>query len=384
MKTFLDFLNGFDLGQARSLVKNTEPGEVRAVLEKERSGFSDYLRLLSPAASELLEEVAARAHRLTVKHFGRTILLYTPLYLSNECDNNCVYCGFSRRLPEKRITLSAEEVRHEAEYLYQRGFRHLLLVSGEKRDRVTIGYLGEIIGLLHQRFSSLGLEIFPLRQSEYRELFRAGADGLTLYQEVYNPEIYKLVHPRGPKSDYRFRILAPERAARAGFYRVNIGVLLGLGRWKEEAVLLGLHAAYLKKRFWRTQVAVSFPRLKKSAAGFQPLNPVSDRMLVQMICALRIFLPTAPLVLSTRETASLRNNLLPLGITQLSAESRTSPGAYALSAGAEEQFEVSDQRRLAEVDRALRERGYEPVYKDWDRAFIPGGERAGGVACGSG
>lgn len=331
--------------------------------------YDDYLELLQPVSDNKLEEMAQQARQLTLKQFGKTILLYAPLYLSNECDNNCVYCGFSQRLAETRVTLSVDDAVCEAEILYQKGFRHLLLVSGEKRDKVSLVYLKEIITKLHNKFDSISLEIFPLEENEYRELYLAGADGLTIYQEVYNRETYKQVHLNGPKADYDFRMQTPERAARAGFYRLNIGTLLGLGKWEEEAALLGLHAAYLKKKFWQTQISVSFPRLQGSAAEFQPLHPVSDRQLTQMICALRIFQPSIGLVLSTRESAELRDNLLPLGITQMSAESKTSPGAYAGKVKAEEQFEVSDKRNLAEVGVAITGGGYEPVLKDWDRGF---------------
>jgi len=332
--------------------------------------YEEYLELLLPASDKKLEEMAQKARELTLKHFGRTILLYAPIYLCNECDNHCVYCGFSQRLPEKRVCLSVNEVLTEADFLYQKGFRHILLVSGEKKDKVTLAYLKEIISKLHQKFDSISLEIFPLEENEYKELFLAGADGLTIYQEVYNQDQYAKVHPKGPKSDYNFRLQTPERAARAGFYRINIGTLLGLGKWEEEAALLGKHAAYLQKTFWKSQISVSFPRIKGSAASFQPLNPVSDKQLVQMICALRIYLPTLGLVLSTRESKELRDNLIPLGITQMSAESKTSPGGYSNKIEAEEQFEVADKRSVEEVKTAIEEKGYEAVYKDWDKVFI--------------
>src|SRR3989338_5853689 len=280
--------------------------------------YDDYLALLQPVSDNKLEEMDKQARQLTLKQFGKTILLYAPIYLSNECDNNCVYCGFNQRLEEKRVTLSVADAVGEAEILYQKGFRHLLLVSGEKRDRVSLAYLKEIITKLHNRFDSISLEIFPLEEPEYRELYLAGADGLTIYQEVYNREIYQQVHVNGPKADYDFRMQTPERAARAGFY---------------------------------------------------PPHPISDRQMTQLICALRVFLPSIGLVLSTREKAGLRDSLLPLGITQMSAESKTSPGAYAGKVKAEEQFEISDKHSLAEIGEAIAGRGYDPVLKDWDRGF---------------
>ncbi|MBU0501797.1 MAG: 2-iminoacetate synthase ThiH [bacterium] len=316
-----------------------------------------------------LESMAQKARALTLKHFGRTMLLYIPLYLNNECDNECVYCGFNNNKGAEM--LSADRVLAEADILYQKGFRHLLLVAGEKRDKITIEYLKEIVGRLHKKFESISLEIFPLSEKEYRELFTAGVDGLTIYQETYNRELYKKYHPRGAKSDYDYRLETPERAGRAGFYRLNIGALLGLAPWQEEMKALVEHAAYLKKKFWRSQISISFPRLKNSGAGFKPPYPVSDRELVEMVCSLRLRLPTVGLVISTREPARLRDSLIPLGITQMSAESKTSPGGYS-NCLAKEQFAVSDQRPLSEVMAAISQKGYEPVFKDWDRAFIGG------------
>ena len=211
--------------------------------------FEQYLELLQPKSDQELEQMAQKARQLTLKHFGKTILLYAPIYLNNECDNHCAYCGFNQKLSEKRVSLSIEQVLQEADLLYKKGFRHILLVSGEKRSKITISYLKQIVSALHAKFSSIALEIFPLTEDEYKELYLAGVDGLTIYQEVYDQDIYKKVHPKGPKSDYSYRLETPERAARAGFYRLNIGTLLGLGKWQEEAAHLGQHAQYLMKKY---------------------------------------------------------------------------------------------------------------------------------------
>jgi len=368
--TFLGLLDTVNCSAFQSIIANATSEDVSSALNKDRLSFNDYLVLLSPVAAERLEELAQKAQFLTLKQFGKAILLYVPLYLSNECDNQCVYCGFNQAVTGKRVSLSVSEVEEEADLLYQKGFRHILLVSGEKRDKISLSYLKEVILKLHGKFDSVALEIFPLEESEYKELFAVGADSLTIYQEVYNPEIYKKMHPKGPKSDFAFRLLTPERAGRAGFYRLNIGTLLGLAPWEGEAALVGLHASYLKKTFWQAQVSVSFPRLKDSGAGFKPLDPVSDRQLVQIVCALRLFQPSLGLVLSTREPKELRDHLIPLGITQMSAESKTSPGAYSGRVGEGKQFEVADKRSLQEVTAALSSQGYDPVLKDWDRQYI--------------
>lgn len=366
--SFLDFNASISDREISRTIDSADPAGIRAALSRGKIDFPDFLGLLSPAAAEILEEIALAARRATLKHFGRAVTLYAPLYLSNECDNNCVYCGFSRTIREKRVTLPERDAEAEADFLFRRGFRHLLLVSGEKRDRVTLPYLERVISAVHASFASTGLEIFPLEENGYRRLAGAGADSLTIYQEVYDREIYRSVH-RGSKADYEYRISTPERAASAGFHTLNIGALLGLAPWPLEAARLGLHAAWLKKTFWRTRIAVSFPRLTPSRAGFTPLHPVSDRQLAQMICALRLLLPTADLVISTRERAGFREKLLPLGITRMSAGSKTEPGGYQSGRGAESQFSVHDGRSLEEVSAALSALGYDPVRKDWDRSL---------------
>ncbi len=359
----------------KSHARNVKISDVKDVLKKEKIGFKDYITLLSEPAAELIDDIALKSRHITNKYFGKTILLYAPLYVSNECENACVYCGFREDIPERRKTLSLDEVLKEADFLYRKGFRHILLVSGEKTDKVSVKYLEETICGLHKNFDSISLEIYPLETRDYSKLISAGADGLTIYQESYGRETYKKLHPCGPKSDYEFRLAAPERAALAGFRRVNIGALLGLDEWFDEVLALGLHAAYLIKTFWKTQIAVSFPRVRASAARYSAPRPVSDIKLVRMICALRLFLPTVALVLSTRENEALRDNLIPLGITQMSAESKTSPGGYSASASeisaiAAAQFEVEDKRTLAEVMEAISKKGYDPVLKDWDKTYL--------------
>ncbi|MGB9612619.1 MAG: 2-iminoacetate synthase ThiH [Candidatus Margulisiibacteriota bacterium] len=367
--SFLKLLQSLDLKGVLSKVKQATWEDVLFVLQKDRLTFEDYLILLSEPALERLEDLIQKARALTVRFFGKTILFYVPLYLSNECVNRCVYCGFQAGVAGRRLTLSLEQVAQEAEVLYQKGFRHLLLVSGENRKQVTLEYLKKAVSMLHRKFASISLEIFPLEEWEYRQLLEAGVEGITIYQEVYNRELYQKYHPAGAKANYEFRLLTAERAAQAGFYRINIGALLGLGRWPEEPALLGLHAWYLRKKFWRSHIAISFPRLKLSAAHFSPPFPISDRQIMQLICALRIFLPSAGLVLSTRERPQLRDQLITFGITQISAESRTSPGGYT-QGETQTQFEIEDRRSLLEIMESLKKLGYDPVLKDWDREFI--------------
>jgi 2-iminoacetate synthase len=304
-----------------------------------------------------------------VQRFGKTILMYAPLYLSNECTNGCRYCGFNARNTVPRRTLTLDEVANEARVLHERGFRHLLLVTGEAPKAADAAYLAAAVQRIRQDFSSLSIEVYPMDEAGYRQVIAAGVDGLTLYQETYDRALYAEMHPFGRKRDFAFRLRAPEYAAAAGMRRIGVGALLGLGKFRVEAFCTGLHALHLARHFWRTHLTVSFPRMRPADGGFQPPNPVSARDFVQLICALRLLLPDAGLVMSTRESAQLRDHLLPLGITQMSAGSCTSPGGYADRDDSGRQFDIDDDRTPAEVEAMLRSRGYDPVWKDWDAAF---------------
>ncbi len=329
-----------------------------------------------------LETLARAAHDLTVQRFGKTIKLYAPVYLSNSCINACKYCGFNRAAKISRVTLSADEAIKEADFLIAQGHRHILLVAGEDPNSVPLSYLENVARELRGRVAKLSIETQPFDEISYRRLFEAGVDGVTLYQETYDPETYGLMHPSGPKSNFASRLEAVENAGKAGMRFLGIGALLGLHDWRSEAVSLVRHARNLKKKFWQAAVAVSFPRIRDCASDFHMPSPISDRELVQMIVVLRLALPDADLVLSTREPAELRNRLIPIGITQMSAGSVTSPGGYtdkkqdegppatrasrhreARRAG--EQFHIEDSRSPAKVAETISQTGYQPVWKDW-------------------
>lgn len=361
--------------------------------------LADFAQLISPAGGSLLETLGRRSQALTRQRFGKTIRLFAPLYLSNECINNCSYCGFSRDNPILRVTLSAEEVKREALALKQEGFRNLLLVAGEHPKFVSNGYLADCTRALHGELPSLSLEVGPMETAEYRPIVEAGAEGLVVYQETYDREVYARMHTAGPKRNFDWRLETPERAYEAGFRRLGIGALYGLSDWRMEAISVAAHAAYLLKHCWKAQVTISLPRLRPCAGEFQPLTRMSDRELVQLVCAFRLFLPDVGLVLSTREPAKLRDGLIPLGITMISAGSHTEPGGYTgagkdkihrtekgriveLASGASEwaatadratnatgQFEIADERSAQEMSELLKRLGYEPVWKDWDAAL---------------
>jgi 2-iminoacetate synthase len=392
--SFVRELNTLPLNGLLQCSLEATPAEVRETLEKPRLALADFARLISPAAGADLEEMARRSQALTRQRFGHVIRLFAPLYLSNECVNNCKYCGFSRDNPIVRVTLSVEDVLREARALREQGFRNILLVAGEHPKFVTGSYLADCIRGLHDEMPSISLELGPMETEDYLPLVQAGADGLVVYQESYDRAVYAEMHTAGPKRNFDWRLETPERAYAAGFRRLGIGALYGLGDWRREAISLAAHAEYLLRHCWKAQLTVSLPRLRPCAGEFQPPAPMSERDLVQLVCALRLLLPDAGLVLSTRESARLRDGLIPLGITMISAGSHTEPGGYtgagreklhhtqhgrmvALAAGSSEwasgatgQFDIADSRSPGEVADLLKRLGYDPVWKDWDAALM--------------
>lgn len=374
------------------LIPPPDPAEILAPLGLPLTPVvAAFARDLGPADDEQLEGLAVRARALTRRHFGKTVRLFAPLYLSNECINNCAYCGFSRGNPILRVTLDTGQVRAEARHLAAQGFRNILLVAGEHPAFVSGGYLEEILRALAPEIPALSIEVAPMETPEYEPLVRAGAEGLVVYQETYHRPTYARMHTAGPKKDYDWRLAAPERGHAAGFRRLGIGVLFGLWDWREEAIALAAHLDHLQRVCWKSHMTVSFPRLRPAAGGFQPEHPLGDRDFVQLLCAFRNHFPRTGIVLSTREPASLRDAVAPLGVTMMSAGSHTEPGGYTgagannlhltvrgrtlacetpAGALATEQFSTSDQRSPQEVAAHLRQLGLDPVWKDWDRAIL--------------
>jgi 2-iminoacetate synthase len=349
-------------------------------------------QLIAQKSDQELETMAHTSRSLTLQNFGRTMRLFAPLYLSNECINNCRYCGFSRDNPILRVTLDVDEMVTEAQHLARQGFRQILLVAGEHPKFAGHDYLAECVRALAPDFSSISIEVGPMQTEDYVPIVEAGAEGLVVYQETYNRGIYAEMHTSGPKRDFNFRLDCVERGYAAGFRRVGVGALIGLSRWQDEAVALAAHLEYLFKHCWQAQITVSLPRLRPAAGGFHPLFSITDRELVQLVCALRITFPQLGIVLSTRERASLRDSLVSIGVTMMSAGSHTEPGGYTRQGrehlhrtvrgrivapeyqdGEDElatgQFEISDERSPAEIAAVLRRRGLEPVWKDWDQAL---------------
>lgn len=353
----------------RACIETQNGVHVRRALKASPLNTAALAALLSPAADSFLNEMAVQSGRITERRFGRTTQLYAPLYVSSYCTNRCRYCGFSADNKIKRRILSLDEAEQEAMILRDRGFNHILLVSGEAPGVMGVDYLADLARRLKGKFAAVSIEVQPLSTEEYRRLFKAGITGVAVYQETYDREIYDQIHLAGQKTDYDFRLEIPGRVARAGMREVGIGALLGLSDWRAEGLAIGMHLAWLRKNYWRTAVTVSFPRLRPAEGSFKPLTEVTERHLSQLIFALRIFDPDVGLVLSTREEARYRDGMLGLGPTRYSAGSCTAPGGYSDPDRQGEQFSIGDQRSLPEVCRAIKAKGYDPVRKDWDMVF---------------
>ena len=348
-----------------AILEDITESQVRRAMEKRRLSAMDFLTLISPAAESCLEEMAARAHQLTVQHFGRVIQFYTPMYLSNYCTNNCLYCGFNTTNAIHRKQLTLDEVEREARVISETGLKHILILTGDAPNRASLSYLRDCCAVLRDYFTSISIEIYAMSREGYETLEQAGVDALTIYQETYNESLYSTLHPSGPKRDFRFRLDAPDRGAEAGFRSVGIGALLGLDHWQRDIYLTALHGDYLQNRYPETEISISLPRMRPHEGPFQPAHLVSDTHIVQMMTALRLFLPRVGITISTRESETFRNNILPLGVTRMSAGSCTSVGGHSQDAAQTGQFEIADNRSVAEMTLSLKQRGYQPVFKDW-------------------
>jgi len=368
--TFSDKFKNYSWSQVSEKIYSSSENDVQRILKKNKISEEDIYALLSPAAEKFIEVIAKKSSEITRKRFGKTVQLYTPLYISNECSNRCLYCGFNVDNKIRRVTLSTEEIKKEAKILYDQGFRHILLLTGESPKAVSVKTFSQIAKEIQNQFASISIEVYPMSEEEYKILYKSGIDGLTVYQETYNQEEYKIVHQSGKKRDFFWRLDAPDRGGKAGFRKLGVGALLGLDDWRVDGFFTAIHALHLTKSYWKSHIQVSFPRLKKAKGSFSPKQEVLDSNLVQLLCAIRILLPDATLTISTRESAKFRDNLLPLGVTMMSAGSSTEPGGYSNMGVADNQFDISDTRSSKEISKMLVSKGYEPVWKDWDKIFL--------------
>lgn len=364
--SFREIYDQFDWDIIKRRIYEKSSRDVESALKK--SGIrdlDDFMALLSPAADPYLEDMANLSNSLTRKRFGNTMQLYIPLYLSNKCSNNCTYCGFRRKNRIKRITLNEEQILDEVKIIKSHGFDHVLLVTGESDSSAGIDYFEKVLKLVRPYFSHISMEVQPMKREDYSRLRELGLNTVLIYQETYGKD-YPDFHPEGMKSDFYYRLETPDRLGEAGVHKIGLGCLLGLDDWRTDSWFVGLHVNYLEKRYWRTRYSISFPRLRPATGIIEPRVTVSDRNLVQLICAYRIFNENLELSLSTREAEKFRNNAVKLGITSISAGSKTEPGGYSAQTEELEQFEINDNRTPNEVAMMIMSQGYEPVWKDWD------------------
>lgn len=368
--TFKDLFDTYCWEETSKSIYQKTALDVERALQNHKRTLEDFKALVSPAAAPYLEQMARLSQQLTMKRFGKVMQLYVPLYLSNECNNICTYCGFSYDNKVRRKTLSPIEIMQEVAVLKKMGYDHVLLVTGEANQSVHTEYFKTVLELIRPHFSHISMEVQPLDTADYQQLIPFGLNTVLVYQETYHREDYKKHHPKGKKSNFEYRLETPDRLGEAGIHKMGLGVLIGLEDWRTDSFFTALHLDYLEKRYWKSKYSLSFPRLRPFSGGLEPKVEMTDRELVQLICAYRLFNEEVELSISTRESTIFRDHVISLGITAMSAGSKTNPGGYAVEPGSLEQFEISDERSPEEIASMLRSKGYEPVWKDWDHALI--------------
>lgn len=369
MNSFKDLFERYHWDEVKQKLEKVTLSDVEYSLSKKNKTVEDFLNLLSPVAAQKLEVMANMTRTITQKRFGKTIQLYAPLYLSNECQNICTYCGFSLDNKLKRKTLSDTELMIEASVLKAMGVNHVLLVSGEANKTVGISYFLNAVRLLKPHFANISIEVQPLSEEEYVQLHQEGVHSVLVYQETYHQEVYKEYHPKGKKSNFHFRLETLDRIGKAGIHKIGLGVLLGLEDWRVDSFFNALHIDYLQKQYWKSRFSVSFPRLRPAEGIIEPNFVMEDKDLLQLICAYRIWNEDLEISISTRENEKFRNHIISLGATAMSAASKTNPGGYAVDQESLEQFETSDERSMEEIKNIIKKSGYDPVMKDWDSVY---------------
>lgn len=368
--TFSEEIKNYQWDDVRLSIYAKNGADVQRALSKSRLDLEDFKALISPAAAPFLEQMAQKSQQLTRQRFGKTQQFYIPLYLSNMCSNICTYCGFSMHNAIRRMTLDLQQIENECLAIKKMGFDHILLVTGESERKVGMAYFQQALPIIKKHFSHISIEVQPLDQSEYEILIDYGVDAVLVYQETYNPVTYAQHHLKGKKSDFTYRLNTHDRLGKAGIHKMGLGCLIGLEEWRTDCFYVAAHLNYLQKKYWQSRYTLSFPRLRPCAGGLEIKSVMDDKQLVQLVCAYRLFNPEVELSLSTRESEHFRDNILPLGITSLSAGSSTQPGGYAQQAEkALEQFEISDTRSPAQMAQLVKAQGYEVVWKDWDHSL---------------
>lgn len=372
---FADIIGEYDWDETVRLVDSATEADVDRVLAKARRNSQrltpeDFAMLISPAAASRIEEMAALSSRFTGERFGKTISMYIPMYVGNACTNKCVYCGFNHDNPFERTILTMEQIEEECKAIKRLGpFENLLIVSGEYPSLCGVEYLENVLHTCRPYFHNLTIEVQPMRSADYERLTHSGLNGVVCFQETYHREAYRTYHPHGMKSHYDWRLNGYDRMGEAGVHKIGLGALLGLEDWRADTVMMARHLRYLQKKYWKSRYSVNFPRMRPSESGYQPKTVISDRELAMLTFAFRIFDHDVDISYSTREAPWFRDNMMRLGVTSMSAGSKTDPGGYASAPESLEQFEVSDERTPREVEASIRAHGYDPVWKDWDAVF---------------
>ncbi len=367
---FSDEIKRYDWDDTTRAINSKTARDVEIALSKEHLNIDDFMALISPAAEPYIENMAQLSHKYTMERFGKTISMYIPLYVSNACSNYCVYCGFNHNNPMQRTTLTMEQVKAECEAIRRLGpFENLLIVSGEFPSVNGVDYIEKVLQTARPYFNNLTIEVMPMKENDYYRLTQSGLNGVVCFQETYNEANYKKYHPKGMKSIYEWRLNGYDRMGAAGVHKIGMGVLIGLEDWRTDVTMLARHLQYLRRNYWRTRYSINFPRMCPSEGGYQPKVVMSDKELAQLTFAFRLFDHDVDISYSTRENPAFRANMMRLGVTSMSAGSKTEPGGYATSPDALEQFEVSDDRTPLEVVNEIRALGYEAVWKDWDKIF---------------
>lgn len=369
MNKFTDVFEQYDWQVVKDSIYRKTVTDVQNAISAKKRTLEDFKALISPAATPFLEQMAQLSRQLTLERFGKVIQMYVPLYLSNECNNICTYCGFSYDNKVRRKTLNPIEIMQEVASIKAMGYDHVLLVTGEHNLKVDVEYFKSVLQLIKPHFAHIAMEVQPLELEEYEALKPYGLNTVLVYQETYHQEDYKKHHPKGKKSNFRYRLETPDRIGAAGIHKIGLGVLIGLEDWRTDAFFTALHLRFLEKKYWRSKYSISFPRLRPFSGGLEPKVEMKDQELVQLICAYRLLNQELELSISTRESESFRNNIVKLGITSMSAGSKTNPGGYVVDPQSLEQFEISDERSAQEIAAMISAQGYEAVWKDWDNCL---------------
>lgn len=364
--SFYEKIKTYDNFDFDNYFEGVTDNQIESALAKDRINEEDFLALLSPKAEKYLEVMAQKAQDITLRNFGKSIVLYTPMYLANYCENKCAYCGYNVENKIARKKLNFEEVEKEAKSIAATGLKHIIILTGESSYHTPVSYIKECVKIIKKYFSSICIEIYPLDEKDYVELIEAGVDSLTIYQETYNEEVYDKVHLSGPKKDYRYRLETPERACRAKIHSLGLSALLGLHKWRNDAFFSGIHAAYIQNQYPEIEISMGIPRIRPHAGSFVDIYEVTDRNIVQAALAYKIFMPRVGINVTTRERADFRDNFIPLCATKMSAGVCTEVGGHATDDKGEGQFDIADDRSVEEMKETIKKRGYNPVFKDWE------------------